>query len=527
MKFLLTGFEPFNNNSTNPSWEAVASLPITFDHNQLVSLCLPVVYDKCWEALESAIACHKPDVVICCGLANKRTHISLELQAQNIMDASIPDNAGVLFLGEPICENGADYLKTSLNLETLNNQLCNANIPAEISLSAGKYVCNNLYYHLLANQNKYGYKGLFVHVPDANVLGIQDIATAFLKLVSTISAITYCQQDFLVHVDILEALRAKNLQILYSGPKGHLSAHSTDMDYFYMSAPDLDGARYLCSLLPDTWYCINTHHMYEIDALQELGPMAYNYKCCLATFNHKEPLPLNNNCQIHPLTMEYLDYASMRYHLFRNREYVAERISAGEMWGAWVEGKLCGFIGLHDEGAMGILEVDPDSRRLHLGTELESWLINHRVSNGAYAYCQIVEGNHASMGLQKRLGLTFSDFQVCWVRRQESSRPQKSSFAQRVYQVVKVIPRGQVATYSQIAALLGSPKAAQAVGNALHHNTAPDSIPCWRVVSSKGHLAKNYAFGGMEEQSYRLAQEGIQVEKGSMDLNKYQWKIKR
>ena len=527
MKFLLTGFEPFNKNTVNPSWDAVSALPTKFDDNDLVTVCLPVVYDKCWEVLKEAIISHKPDVVICCGLANKRTVISLEKQALNIMDATIPDNAGVLYSGQAIFENGVDSLETSLNLDILFNQLSTSGIPAEISLSAGKYVCNNLYYHLLYNQQKYGYKGLFVHVPDTSVLPIGYISNAILKLISAIFATDYCEKDFLVHVDILEALRSKDLHIVYSGPKGYLSAHTEAYDYFYMSAPNLECARYLCSLLPKEWDCVNTHHLYEIDALNEIAPMACNYKCCLATYQHKELLPLNNNCDIRPLTLENLDYAAMRYHLFRNKDYLAERISEGEMWGAWVDGKLCGFIGLHDEGAMGILEVDPDSRRLHLGTELESWLINYRVSNGAYAYCQIVEGNNASMGLQGRLGLTFSDFQVCWVRRKEKARPIKLSFYSKVYQIVKAIPCGKVATYAQIAEMAGSPKAIRAVGNALHNNPDPNTIPCWRVVSSKGKLSSNYAFGGAQAQASLLKKDGVSISKDTIDLDKFQWRITR
>jgi len=84
----------------------------------------------------------------------------------------------------------------------------------------------------------------------------------------------------------------------------------------------------------------------------------------------------------------------------------------------------------------------------------------------------------------------------------------KNSFKERVYKLVKNIPKGQVMTYGQIAQELGQPKAARAVGNALHQNRDPQ-IPCYRVVNRKGKVAKNFAFGGAQAQKARLVAEGI------------------
>ena len=75
----------------------------------------------------------------------------------------------------------------------------------------------------------------------------------------------------------------------------------------------------------------------------------------------------------------------------------------------------------------------------------------------------------------------------------------------RIYEAVKQIPRGKVATYGQIAALAGEPKMARAVGNALHKNTDPEHIPCYRVVNSKGELAAEFVFGGAGKQADMLA----------------------
>ena len=93
----------------------------------------------------------------------------------------------------------------------------------------------------------------------------------------------------------------------------------------------------------------------------------------------------------------------------------------------------------------------------------------------------------------------------------------------RIYEAVKRIPYGRVATYSQVAELAGDRKMARAVGNALHKNPDPDGIPCFRVVNAKGELAGEFAFGGVGEQAKLLAAEGVEVTNGVVDLSKYQW----
>ena len=93
----------------------------------------------------------------------------------------------------------------------------------------------------------------------------------------------------------------------------------------------------------------------------------------------------------------------------------------------------------------------------------------------------------------------------------------------RIYEAVKKIPYGKVATYSQIARLAGNSKMSRAVGNALHKNPDPDNIPCFRVVDAKGSLAGGFAFGGAEIQAKLLEAEGVKVKDNIVDLSVYQW----
>ena len=92
----------------------------------------------------------------------------------------------------------------------------------------------------------------------------------------------------------------------------------------------------------------------------------------------------------------------------------------------------------------------------------------------------------------------------------------------RIYEAVKRIPKGHVATYRQVAKMAGNEKMSRAVGNALHKNPDPDHIPCFRVVNAKGELAGAFAFGGADVQAELLREDGVEVVDGKVDLTKYQ-----
>ena len=95
---------------------------------------------------------------------------------------------------------------------------------------------------------------------------------------------------------------------------------------------------------------------------------------------------------------------------------------------------------------------------------------------------------------------------------------------ERIYEIVKQIPRGCVATYGQIALMAGNPRWARVVGYALHVNPDPEHIPCFRVVNRAGEVSKAFAFGGENMQIQLLEQEGVTfTSEGRVDLEKHLW----
>ena len=158
---LLTGFEPFGSATSNPSGEIVKQI----SGDNIVTAILPVAYAQSAEQLLSLINEHKPDVVICLGQAEGRTQITPEKVAINLDDARLADNEGVLRSDVKILDDGPDAYFSTLPVQEMVDAMKAQGIPAALSLSAGAFLCNHVFY---VAQNKFAgtkVRSGFVHVP--------------------------------------------------------------------------------------------------------------------------------------------------------------------------------------------------------------------------------------------------------------------------------------------------------------------------------------------------------------------------
>ena len=158
---LLTGFEPFGTATSNPSGEIVKQI----SGDNIVTAILPVAYAQSAERLLSLIDQHNPDVVICLGQAEGRTQITPEKVAINLDDARLADNEGVLRNDVKIIEHGPDAYFSTLPVKDMVEAMKAQGIPAAVSLSAGAFLCNHVFY---VAQNKFAGSNVrsgFVHVP--------------------------------------------------------------------------------------------------------------------------------------------------------------------------------------------------------------------------------------------------------------------------------------------------------------------------------------------------------------------------
>lgn len=168
MKFLITGFDPFEGETINPAWQAVRQLPAEISHNPVVTALIPTVFQTSVEVLMHLAAQHRPDVVICVGQAGGRSEISLERIAINIDDTRIPDNQGQQPIDIPIYPQGDNAYFSNLPIKRIVASLRGIGIPSSVSNTAGTFVCNHLMYGLLYHINKKSISasyGGFVHIP--------------------------------------------------------------------------------------------------------------------------------------------------------------------------------------------------------------------------------------------------------------------------------------------------------------------------------------------------------------------------
>ena len=165
VKILVTGFEPFGPDAVNAAWEAVSRLPEAIGGAEIVKRRLPVEYEAGPARLEALVEELAPDAVLSVGQAAGRAALTPELVGINWKDASLPDNAGVLCQGEPIDPDGADAHFSTLPVKEMVSAIRGAGVPAQLSLSAGGYLCNCLLYHLAGLAKERGIPGGFLHVP--------------------------------------------------------------------------------------------------------------------------------------------------------------------------------------------------------------------------------------------------------------------------------------------------------------------------------------------------------------------------
>lgn len=164
---LLTGFEPFDGETVNPSWEVVKQLDGTMIAGQpVIARQLPCVFGEALSVLYAAIEDLQPRLVIAVGQAGGRVDISVERVAINVDDARIPDNKGQQPVDTPIVDGGPAAWFSTLPIKAIVSALRDRGIPASVSQTAGTFVCNHVMYGLLHQlQGKSGQKGGFIHIP--------------------------------------------------------------------------------------------------------------------------------------------------------------------------------------------------------------------------------------------------------------------------------------------------------------------------------------------------------------------------
>lgn len=208
---LLTGFDAFGGASVNSSWLAVSALDgRTIEGCKIVAACLPTTFANSVEELSRLVVLHQPILVICTGEAGNRSAISIERIAINVNDARIPDNLGAQPVDQPVVESGSAAYFASLPIKSMLLALQNAGLKAEISHTAGTFVCNHVFYglmHLLEasagtahSAGRQITRGGFIHLPCLPALpGLGDKSESQTALSKLVLALKICVSSALLN----------------------------------------------------------------------------------------------------------------------------------------------------------------------------------------------------------------------------------------------------------------------------------------------------------------------------------------
>jgi pyroglutamyl-peptidase len=167
---LVTGFEPFERDPVNPSWEVAKALNGSmYDGATAHAVQLPCAFGRAIDRLDEALVQWQPQLVLVLGLAGGRSEVSLERVAINRDDARIADNAGQQPIDTPVVDGAPAAYFSTLPIKAIVRELCAAGLPSAVSNTAGTFVCNHVFYalmHRLASEPAWSHtRGGFIHLP--------------------------------------------------------------------------------------------------------------------------------------------------------------------------------------------------------------------------------------------------------------------------------------------------------------------------------------------------------------------------
>lgn len=190
---LLTGFAPFDGEIDNPSWLAVRRLEGEIvQGNRIAARELPTAFGDSLRELREHIDALRPTLVLCVGQAGGSARLSIERVAINIDDARIADNRGAQPIDTPVVADGPAAYFSTLPIKAMLAALREAAIPAEISQSAGTYVCNHVFYglmHALSQHGQAGVRGGFIHIPYSPAQALRHPGATSLPIDSVVLAL--------------------------------------------------------------------------------------------------------------------------------------------------------------------------------------------------------------------------------------------------------------------------------------------------------------------------------------------------
>ena len=248
-----------------------------------------------------------------------------------------------------------------------------------------------------------------------------------------LESLAYLGQDRLLHMDMIEPIRRKSAEILFAGTDGVLILEKNSKTFMMSVDSPAAGETLIGSLAagetingsPAAGETINgslpaaelfvVHQAFCIPFVSQKYGFTRVMDCIQAVYPSKQLIPLKAGIEIKCLDLNWAGFVRAHYQTVDDEGYIRELLGKGLIYGAFADGEPAGFIGMHDEGSIGLLVVLPQFRRRGIGTALESYLVNWMLEKGWTPFGQIQSGNTESVLLQKHLGFEISSQHLYWL----------------------------------------------------------------------------------------------------------------
>lgn len=223
------------------------------------------------------------------------------------------------------------------------------------------------------------------------------------------------QKEFINYIDMLEPIRLGYADIIYKDEK-QLIFIETRSQALMISMHDVIQFKEIYERENLCKYeLINVKQKAIVDILVNHYGKKHQFFCFQEVYTKNNKIALLEDYRIQLLQRDDISLITKYYKEVDDIEYIQRIVDNQHMWGIFEEEQLAGFIGIHLEGSMGLLEILPDYRRKGYGEALESFLINWYLDSDLVPYCQVIEGNEASLKLQRKLGLKKSEILSYWL----------------------------------------------------------------------------------------------------------------
>ncbi len=226
-------------------------------------------------------------------------------------------------------------------------------------------------------------------------------------------ALDYLGKDKLLHIDMIEPIRRNTCDILYADSDGVL-IHEKNSNSYMLTTNSIDLAKKLIDTLPQKGLFV-IHQEELFDLIKDKFAYKNYFECRQAAYLSINPPKLNKDILIKLLENKDKNIVRENYEsMDEDFDYTSFLIDEKQMWGAFKDNALMGFIGIHSEGSIGLLEVLPEYRNMGVAQALQNFLIEYMLKKDWIPFGQVFLDNDKSLNLQKKLGLEVSEKSVFW-----------------------------------------------------------------------------------------------------------------